>query len=55
MPSIFDDLSRRERQIMEIIYTRGEAAAAEVNADGTLRVGHEWMRQKPALRAPWER
>lgn len=33
MPSIFDDLSRRERQIMEIIYTRGEAAAAEVNAE----------------------
>jgi len=26
-------LSRRERQIMDIIYTRGEASAAEVNAD----------------------
>lgn len=26
------DLSRRERQIMDIIYTRGQATAAEVNA-----------------------
>lgn len=25
------------------------------NADGTLRAGHEWMREKPKLRAPWEK
>ena len=24
------------------------------NADGTLRRGHEWMREKPAVAAPWE-
>jgi len=24
------------------------------NADGTLRRGHEWMREKPKLAAPWE-
>jgi hypothetical protein len=25
------------------------------NADGTLRAGHEWMREKPTLLAPWEK
>lgn len=30
MPSSYQQLSRRERQIMEIIYARGEATAAEV-------------------------
>jgi hypothetical protein len=25
------------------------------NADGTLRSGHDWMREKPKLRAPWEK
>jgi hypothetical protein len=25
------------------------------NVDGTLRAGHEWMRAKPKLRAPWEK
>ena len=24
------------------------------NADGSLRRGHEWMREKPTLAAPWE-
>jgi predicted transcriptional regulator len=33
MPAESQHLSRRERQIMDIIYTRGEASAAEVNAD----------------------
>jgi len=34
MPARFDDpLSRRERQIMDILYARGEATAAEVHAD----------------------
>jgi predicted transcriptional regulator len=33
MPAGPQHLSRRERQIMDIIYTRGEATAAEVNAD----------------------
>lgn len=32
MPSDSQDFSRRERQIMDIIFTRGEATAAEVNA-----------------------
>jgi predicted transcriptional regulator len=32
MSSDSDSLSRRERQIMDIIFTRGEATAAEVNA-----------------------
>jgi BlaI family transcriptional regulator, penicillinase repressor len=32
MSSKFPSLSRRERQIMDIIYARGEATAAEVNA-----------------------
>src|SRR3954447_25920883 len=31
MPSKSDALSRRERQIMDIVYARGEATAAEVN------------------------
>src|SRR5207253_2851751 len=30
MPSSSDPLSRRERQLMDIIYARGEATAAEV-------------------------
>jgi len=30
MPPSYQQLSRRERQIMEIIYARGEATAAEV-------------------------
>jgi hypothetical protein len=25
------------------------------NANGTLRAGHEWMREKPTLLAPWEK
>jgi BlaI family transcriptional regulator, penicillinase repressor len=33
MASGSDPLSRRERQIMDIIYTRGEATAAEVSED----------------------
>jgi len=33
MPAGLQHLSRRERQIMDIIYTRGEASAADVNAD----------------------
>jgi predicted transcriptional regulator len=33
MPAGPQHLSRRERQIMDIIYTRGEGSAAEVNAD----------------------
>jgi BlaI family penicillinase repressor len=33
MPAESQHLSRRERQIMDIIYTRGEASAADVNAD----------------------
>ncbi|MEQ1853432.1 MAG: BlaI/MecI/CopY family transcriptional regulator, partial [Chthoniobacteraceae bacterium] len=33
MPSDSRHLSRRERQIMDIIYTRGEATAAEVSED----------------------
>ncbi|MES2570064.1 MAG: BlaI/MecI/CopY family transcriptional regulator [Verrucomicrobiota bacterium] len=32
MPEKIKDLSRRERQIMDVIYARGEATAAEVNA-----------------------
>lgn len=32
MPPKLDSLTRRERQIMDIIYARGEASAAEVNA-----------------------
>src|SRR5215203_840717 len=32
MPSNFNRFSRRERQIMDIIYARGEVTAAEVNA-----------------------
>jgi predicted transcriptional regulator len=32
MPPKFDPLTRRERQIMDIIFARGEATAAEVNA-----------------------
>jgi len=32
MPQKTNDLSRRERQIMDIIYTKGEVTAAEVNA-----------------------
>ena len=32
MPPDSDLLSRRERQIMDIIYSRGEATAAEVNS-----------------------
>ncbi len=32
MPADTHHLSRRERQIMDIIFTRGEATAAEVNA-----------------------
>ncbi len=32
MPPKNDPLTRRERQIMDIIYSRGEATAAEVNA-----------------------
>ena len=32
MPSNSHHLSRRERQIMDIIFTRGEATAADVNA-----------------------
>src|ERR1700742_4889120 len=32
MPSDSDDLTRRERKIMDIIFARGEATAAEVNA-----------------------
>lgn len=31
--SIFQDLSRRERQIMDIVYRRGEATAAKVMDD----------------------
>lgn len=33
MPAKSDPLTRRERQIMDIIFARGEATAAEVNAD----------------------
>jgi BlaI family transcriptional regulator, penicillinase repressor len=33
MPAELQHLSRRERQIMDIIYTRGEASASDVNAD----------------------
>jgi len=32
MPQASDPLSRRERQIMDIIYARGQATAAEVTA-----------------------
>jgi predicted transcriptional regulator len=32
MPSKTDPFTRRERQIMDIIFARGEATAAEVNA-----------------------
>jgi BlaI family penicillinase repressor len=32
MPANSDPLTRRERQIMDIIFARGEATAAEVNA-----------------------
>jgi BlaI family penicillinase repressor len=32
MPSKDQELSRRERQIMDVIYARGEATAADVNA-----------------------
>ncbi|RYD64188.1 MAG: BlaI/MecI/CopY family transcriptional regulator [Verrucomicrobiaceae bacterium] len=32
MPSPDQGLSRRERQIMDVIYARGEATAADVNA-----------------------
>lgn len=31
-PTPFDTLSRRERQIMDIVYAKGEASAAEVRA-----------------------
>jgi len=33
MPELLDDLGRRERQIMDILFRRGQATAAEVQAD----------------------
>ena len=33
MPDTLDDLGRRERQIMDILFRRGQATAAEVLAD----------------------
>jgi BlaI family penicillinase repressor len=57
MSSDSDSLSRRERQIMDIIFARGEATAAEVNAalpdqpsDSTVRTLLRILEEKGHLK-----
>jgi predicted transcriptional regulator len=57
MPSDQHHLSRRERQIMDIIFAKGEATAAEVNealpdvrSDSTVRTLLRIMEEKGHLR-----
>jgi hypothetical protein len=45
--------ARRDR--MDGNGINGKGYHSTFNADGTLRAGHEWMREKPKLRAPWEK
>ena len=44
--------ARRDR--MDRNGINGKGFHPTFNADGTLRRGHEWMREKPKLAAPWE-
>lgn len=41
---IFEELSRRERQIMEIIYRKGSAAASEVQAELNDSINYSTVR-----------
>jgi len=44
--------ARRDR--MDSNGIDGKGYHPTFNADGSLRRGHEWMREKPTLAAPWE-
>ena len=47
MPS--DPLSRRERQIMDVIYARGQATAAEVTVSSVAMVGRSHVPRRIAM------
>ena len=61
MPSLYSELGRRERQIMDVLFRRGRAAAAEVRKDladppsySSVRSMLRLLEEKGYVRHEWD-